>query len=159
MPMAAAARSNARLPFLAAGVGLVTFVAAVVMVIVVAREFGTDDALWVAVWVGTPVVGAMTAALRPHHSVGWLMLAVGAVGVASQFCYSYAPGRPISDLQALLIGAGDPLLYLAMILVCTLVLMFPDGTLAPGWRRHLLLAACLTWLVVSVTAFVAPTLS
>jgi FtsH-binding integral membrane protein len=85
----------------AALIGVVTFCAGVLMVVVTFRAYGAQDSLWAAVWLGAPLVGGVTAALRPRNAVGWLLLGVGIFGVGSQISYAYSPGRHLTDQAAL----------------------------------------------------------
>ncbi|MGH7643437.1 MAG: hypothetical protein ACRENX_10615 [Candidatus Dormibacteria bacterium] len=150
---------RSRLPFLAVPLGGIIFCACVVLDVLVGRTFGTADGTWVTLWLCPPLVGAVTAALRPRNLVGWLLLAIGAIGVTSQFAYSYAPGPRISDTQALLIAAGDPLLYLAMLLVAWLILVFPSGHFTPGWRLRLVATGGIVYVLGLLPSFLLPTLS
>ena len=144
---------------LAAVLGAATFLVAVATSVLVNRTYGPGDALWVLIWLGCPLVGGMTAALRPKNAIGWVLLAAGVFGVSSQLLYAYSPGPHPTDLQALALASGGPLLYLGMTMVGILVFLFPTGTLAPGWRPRLveLLAVVLT--VGTIDSYFIPLLS
>ncbi len=138
-------------------VGVVTFVLGVALTVLIGRADGADDALWVAVWLCAPLVGGLTAALRPRNAVGWVLLGVGVTGVGSQMSFGYSPIPPISYLQAVALDLGAPLLYLGLLLVGLLVLLFPSGTLGPGWRRWLVKAGAIAYLFAAVASFFLPT--
>jgi len=130
-------------PLLAVGLGAAEFCATVALMVPIARAYGITDALWVTVWVCAPLVGAVTASLRPRHPVGWLLLAIGGLGVASQFGYAYSvgPAYPaaaslLSVPQAFVFIAASALLISAVVLVAILILVFPTGSLGRGWRRR-----------------------
>lgn len=89
---------------------------------------------------GFATMGAVLAARRPHHPIGWLFLAVG-LGAAVQACtFQYAlraldtaPGSlPLGGFMAWLSQPLQPLTYLA---VALLLLLFPTGQLpSRRWR-------------------------
>jgi hypothetical protein len=143
----------------AAVVGLVTFAVGITMSVLIGRADGGDDGLWVAVWLCAPVVGGLTAALRPRNAVGWVLLGAGVVGTGSQFLLAYSPALPISGLEAVALAASAPVLYLALLLIALLVLLFPSGTLAPGWRRWLVKIAAANYAIASLASFFLPTIS
>lgn len=144
---------------LAPVLGVATFLAGVVATVLVDRAYGPSDALWVMIWLGCPLVGGLTAALRPRNPIGWVLLAAGVFGVCSQFAYAYSPGPHPTDLQALVIAAGTALLYVGFALVGILVLLFPSGRLAPGWRPRLVKLLAVVLVVGSIESFFIPELS
>jgi hypothetical protein len=154
-----AGKGWSRLSSLAVGIGTITFCAGVALVVLIDRAFGVQDSLWVAIWVCSPVVGALTAGLRPRSAVGWLLLALGVVGVGSQYAYAYTPARPITDLQALVVALDNPLLLLAILVAALLIFVFPSGTLAPGWRRYLVVVGGANYAIVFAASLFTPTLS
>ncbi len=144
---------------LAPVLGVATFLAGVVATVLVDRAYGPGDALWAMIWLGSPLVGGLTAALRPRNPIGWVLLAAGVFGVCSQFSYAYSPGPHPTDLQALVIATGTALLYVGMALVGILVLLFPSGRLAPGWRPRLVKLVAVVLVVGSIESFFIPELS
>ncbi|HUY08253.1 MAG TPA: hypothetical protein VMW80_02235 [Candidatus Dormibacteraeota bacterium] len=144
---------------LAPVLGVATFLAGVVATVLVDRAYGPGDALWAVIWLGSPLVGGVTAALRPRNAIGWVLLAAGVFGVCSQFSYAYSPGPHPTDLQALVIAAGTALLYVGMELVGILVLLFPSGRLAAGWRPRVVKLVAVVLVVGSIESFFIPELS
>ncbi|MGA7173395.1 MAG: hypothetical protein WB020_07440, partial [Candidatus Dormiibacterota bacterium] len=129
------------------------------MVIVTGREFGTQDGTWVAVWLCPPLVGAVTAALRPRNAVGWILLAIGVVGVSSQIAFAYSPGPHLTDPEALVVAMGSILLYGAISLFAVLILVFPSGQAPRGWRRQLMKLLALAYALILIPALLIPQLS
>jgi hypothetical protein len=144
---------------LAPVLGVATFLAGVVATVLVDRAYGPSDALWAMIWLGSPLVGGVTAALRPRNAIGWVLLAAGVFGVCSQFSYAYSPGPHPTDLQALVIAAGTALVYVGMVLVGILVMLFPSGRLAPGWRPRLVKLVTVVLVVGSIDSLFIPELS
>jgi hypothetical protein len=144
---------------LAPVLGVATFLAGVVATVLVDRAYGPGDALWVLIWLGCPLVGGLTAALRPRNPIGWVLLGAGVFGVCSQFSDAYSPGPHPTDVQAIVVAAGGPLLYLGMTLVGILVLLFPTGALDPGWRPRLVKILMVGFVVGSIDSFFIPELS
>ncbi|MGC1184731.1 MAG: hypothetical protein WBA31_06210 [Candidatus Dormiibacterota bacterium] len=140
-------------------IGIATFLGCVVTAVLVDRAWGPGNALWVLIWLASPLVGGLTAALRPRNAIGWVLLAVGVVGVTSQLAFAYSPGPHPTDLQAVALASGLPLLYLAMTLVGVLVLLFPSGTFAPGWRPRLVQILIVDWIVGTIDSYFTPWLS
>jgi hypothetical protein len=103
---------------------------------------------------GFATMGAVLAARRPHHPIGWLFLGVG-LGAAVQACiFQYAlralgtaPGSlPWGGFVAWLSQPLQPLTYLA---VALLLLLFPTGQLpSRRWRP-------LVWVLGVVAALLA----
>jgi hypothetical protein len=86
------------------------------------------------------VVGALIAARRPEHPIGWLLLAsgllIGTAQFAGQYAYYTLVTRPgsLPFGQAMLWLAGWPN-SAGFGLVVFLLLLFPTGRLlSPGWR-------------------------
>jgi hypothetical protein len=148
-----------RLSVLAAVLGAATFLVAVATSVLVNRTYGPGDALWVLVWLGCPLVGGMTAALRPKNAIGWVLLGAGVFGVCSQFAYAYSPGPHPTDVQAIVVAAGGTLLYLGMTMVGILVFLFPTGALDPGWRPRLVKILMVVVVVGSIDSYFLPSLS
>lgn len=139
--------------------GACTFLAAVAASVLVNRAYGPADALWALIWLCCPLVGGLAAALRPRSPIGWMLLAAGLLGVCSQFSYAYSPGPHLTDLQAVVIAAGNALLYVGMVLVGILVVIFPSGRVAPGWRPRLLKILIVVLVVGTIDSFFIPELS
>jgi hypothetical protein len=138
----------------------VTFCVAVVMVIVTGREFGTQDGTWVALWLCPPLVGAVTAALRPRNAVGWILLAIGVVGVGSQIADAYSPAPHLTVPEALVVAMGNFLIYGAVSLFAVLILVFPSGQAPQGWRRQLIKFLALAYALILIpSSLLIPKLS
>jgi hypothetical protein len=86
------------------------------------------------------VVGALLAARRPEHPIGWLLLASGLLVSLAQFAGQYAYYTVVTRPGSL--PWGQALLWLAgwpsdagFVLVVFLLLLFPTGRLlSPRWR-------------------------
>ena len=86
------------------------------------------------------LVGALLAARRPEHPIGWLLLASGLLVSLAQFAGQYAYYTLVTRPGAL--PWGQTLLWLAgwpsdagFVLVVFLLLLFPTGRLlSPRWR-------------------------
>ncbi|MGA7086725.1 MAG: hypothetical protein WA695_10080 [Candidatus Dormiibacterota bacterium] len=153
-----AARPRPLLTALATVVGVVSAAGTLALVVVIARVYGAEDAIWAGAWFTPPIVGAVAAARRPGNAVGWLLLLIGFMGAASQAAYAYAPTPPLSIPQALVIGVATPLVYSALAGLSVLLLVFPAGVPPRGPRRHMIQFA-LVWVLVSATAsFLSPTI-
>ena len=150
---------RARLPWLATLIGGVTFCATVSLVVLIARAYGAVDAMWAAAWLCPPLVGALAASRRPRNAVGWLLLAVGVAGAASQAAYAYNPGPNLTVPQALLVGLGNPLLFLSLGGAAALILIFPSGSLGARRQRRLIKGVGVVYLVLLIGFYFAPTLS
>jgi hypothetical protein len=115
--------------------------------------------LWVLIWLASPLVGGLTAFLRPRNAIGWVLLAAGVFGVTSQLAFAYSPGPHPTDLQGLALASAVPLLYLGMALVGVLIFLFPSGTLAPGWRPRLVKILAVVLIVGTIDSYFIPSLS
>lgn len=102
-----------------------------------------------------PVVGALIASRRPHHRVGWLLLAFGVIHALHLATQSYrdlavlhAPGDWPAGVYA---AWGSGLALIAkMALLVFVIWLYPDGRLPSRlWR----------WLVSGITAYVAVNLT
>ncbi|MGA7173254.1 MAG: hypothetical protein WCB86_10385 [Candidatus Dormiibacterota bacterium] len=144
---------------LATVLGIGSFLGGMVAALLVDRAYGPGDALWVLIWLGSSLVGGLTAALRPRNPIGWMLLAAGVVGVSSQFAYGYSPGPHLTYLQAVGLASGDALLYLALSLVGALVLLFPSGTLAGRWRPLLVKVLAIVVVLGMIDCYFIPVLS
>jgi hypothetical protein len=90
--------------------------------------------------VSAATVGALVASRRPHHRVGWLLVALGLSNSASGFAFSYRgyglvarPGvLPAADYLA---GFATGTVFITLSLTGFVLLLTPTGTLpSPRWR-------------------------
>jgi len=90
--------------------------------------------------VSAATVGALVASRRPHHRVGWLLVALGLSNSASGFTFSYRgyglvarPGAlPAADYLA---GFATGTVFITLSLAGFVLLLTPTGTLpSPRWR-------------------------
>jgi hypothetical protein len=90
--------------------------------------------------VSAATVGALVASRRPHHRVGWLLVALGLSNSASGFTFSYRgyglvarPGAlPAADYLA---GFATGTVFINLSLTGFVLLLTPTGTLpSPRWR-------------------------
>jgi hypothetical protein len=92
-------------------------------------------------------VGAVLASRRPHHPVGWLLLALGLAVTASGVADGYARygllGRPSALPAARWVAVYSPAtIYLAFVSIGFVLLLTPSGSLpSPRWRWWARLAA------------------
>lgn len=103
-----------------------------------------DHDIVFSVWGATyATVGAVVAVRRPGNVVGWLLLAAGLVFAQGSMCFEYANwalGPASSAGGAAALWVTDALSTLALVLIPTALVVFPDGRLlSPRWRP-------LTWL-------------
>jgi hypothetical protein len=102
-------------------------------------------------------VGALIAARRPGHRIGWLLL-VGSLAIASaQLTWSYVSNSVSSGValpgSAVVGWIGNWIPWLALAAFALLLLLFPDGRLpSPRWRP--LAWAMVAWCAV-IMAFLA----
>ena len=153
-----------RWPAVALGLGLAEFLGGVAVVVYIVHLYGHNSdwlqlAVWTLVFMGFPLVGAATASSRPRHPVGWLLLAIGGVGMASQFCYTYSPGPHPSVPQALVLIAAGDFLVTALVLLPILILIFPTGSPGRAWRRRVVVSVAVVCVLADITAAFAPQLS
>ena len=91
--------------------------------------------LWAATYA---TVGAVVAIRRPGHVVGWLLLGAGFTFALSSLSFEYAnwtlrPGGSPGGAEALWVAEAPS--TLALILIPTALLVFPDGRLVSArWR-------------------------
>jgi hypothetical protein len=102
-------------------------------------------------------VGALIAARRPGHRIGWLLLA-GSLAIASAqltwsyVSYSLSSGAPLPG-SAVVGWVGNWIPWPALAAFALLLLLFPDGQLpSPRWRP--VAWAMVAWCVV-IMAFLA----
>jgi hypothetical protein len=102
-------------------------------------------------------VGALIAARRPGHRIGWLLLA-GSLAIASAqltwsyVSYSVSSGAPLPG-SAVVGWVGNWIPWPALAAFALLLLLFPDGQLpSPRWRP--VAWAMVAWCVV-IMAFLA----
>jgi hypothetical protein len=111
------------------------------------------EVLFFALPVPFVAVGALIAARRPRHRIGWLLL-VGALAISTaQLSWGYVAYR--LDAGALLPGAavvgwvGNWIPWPALAAFALLLLLFPDGRLpSPRWRP--VAWAMVGWCVVTM---------
>ncbi|MGH7698604.1 MAG: hypothetical protein ACRENV_08020 [Candidatus Dormibacteria bacterium] len=145
---------------LALVLGATEVAAAVFATYLIWTTYGAGLAVWELAWLGAAPVGAMTAALRPRHPVGWLLLGIAASGILSQLGFVYNPSRQPTVPQALVADSGMVLLIVAIALVGLLVLVFPSGRLDVVRRHRWIAGLGGLLLVVSIVGTVTePTIS
>jgi hypothetical protein len=90
--------------------------------------------------VSAATVGALVASRRPHHKVGWLLVALGLSIVASGFTFSYTRYGLVARPGALpaagyLAGFANGAVFINLSLTGFVLLLTPTGTLpSPRWR-------------------------
>ena len=100
-----------------------------------------DVAVPILVFAAFAVVGAIVAARRPDHPIGWLLLGAGWLLALSQLANTYTHHavlmRPASTSSTAWVAwlEGAAFFPAFMVLVFVLPLLFPDGRLpSPRWR-------------------------
>ena len=151
-----AERHRRLLAVLATVVGVATSAGTAALVVLIARAYGAADATWAAAWFIPPIIGAVAAARRPSNSVGWVLLLIAFVGTASQAAYGFEPSPPLTIPEAVLIGVGTSLLYLALVGVAVLIVIFPTGRPPSGPRRHIVQFAVVWYLVIATGVVLSP---
>ncbi|HVC38351.1 MAG TPA: hypothetical protein VNH20_00045 [Candidatus Dormibacteraeota bacterium] len=152
-------RLHGRLPWVAAFIGAATFCAAVSLVVAIARAYGASDAMWAGAWLCPPLVGAVAASRRPGNAVGWLLLAVGVMGTAGQAAYAYNPGPHLTIPEALVVGLGNPLLFLSLGGAAVLILVFPSGSFGARQRRRVITVVGLVFGFLFLASYLTPIIS
>ena len=97
-----------------------------------------NNVSWVVFVLAFTAVGVVVARREPHNPMGWLLIGVqlalqaGTGGSTyASLDYSNHHGRlPLGHVAAAL----SPSWFLALALVPLVILLFPDGGLAPRWR-------------------------
>jgi hypothetical protein len=134
-----------------------------------ARDAGRPDLALLAPFAIPPTlaaltattVGAVLASRRPHHPVGWLLLAVGLTMAAGGAAAGYVPyglvvrpgALPAADLLA---RVYPPLVEATLALLGFVLLLTPTGSPpSPRWRRWAWVSAG-TMAVLLVAATMAP---
>ena len=120
------------------------------------QHVATSDIGWWTAYFTFAVVGALVAARRPEHRVGWLMLLAGAVNAFAQFASQYGiwglarhPGSlPGADVAAWTTSfSWTPAISTTLLVLA----YFPSGQLASRrWRW-------LPWLTVAATSVIVLT--
>jgi hypothetical protein len=118
------------------------------------------DVLWLAAWLGFPVVGAIILAKRGHHPVGWIMYAIGvclALGLlANGIAIRHAFVEPVPVAGPLFTWLAFWVIVPAFGLPSLFLLLFPEGSAAGTWRRRLVRLAIGTLGLLTVAGALSP---
>ena len=97
-----------------------------------------NNVSWVVFVVAFTAVGVVVARREPHNPMGWLLIGVQLALQAGTAGSTYASLDYSNHHGQLLLGhvaaALSPSWFLALALVPLVILLFPDGGLAPRWR-------------------------
>jgi hypothetical protein len=128
-------------PRTALALGVFTLLATAGSIVATALDhsFAAADSGSIILIPGYGLVGFIVARRQPRNPIGWCMLGSAAFlavdDVASSYSvldYHHHGGRlPLGLLAVLLQPAWAP----AIVLLATSIVLFPDGTLPPGWWR------------------------
>jgi hypothetical protein len=104
-------------------------------------RFPVLNAPWVVAFVSFGLAGALLVFRRPHHPIGWLMLAFGvlaSIGLVGVLLASrlIAGGAPVAGAWADAVGNAS--MTAAILAVPATLILFPDGV-APGRAGRFLL--------------------
>jgi hypothetical protein len=117
--------------------------------------------IWIAGFIGAPVLGGLVASRRPENPYGWLWLGLGLSGALVQLAGSYAAYALVVEPDSLpaprtvghVLGVGWGL---AFILLPFLLLLFPTGRLPSRRWRPVAWATLTAGAVLLISAPFAP---